>query len=97
MPQARRTDPQTSHDAAKSVKDINKTKQAILSLLRKHQSDMQLVANYSKLVRQNKAPRASESGIRSRRAELVKLGLVKDTGKRDRSAANRQMIVWGRN
>jgi hypothetical protein len=97
MPQARRTDPQTSHDAAKSVKDINKTKQAILSLLRKHQSDMQLVANYSKLVRQNKAPRASESGIRSRRAELVKLGLVKDTGKRDRSASNRQMIVWGRN
>jgi hypothetical protein len=97
MPQARRTDPQTSHDAAKSVKDINKTKQAILSLLRKHQSDMQLVANYSKLVRQNKAPRASESGIRSRRAELVKLGLVKDTGKRDKSAANRQMIVWGRN
>ena len=97
MPQARRTDPQTSHDAARSVKDVSKTKKAILSLLRKHQSDMQLVANYSKLARQNKAPRASESGIRSRRAELVKLGLVKDTGKRDKSASNRQMIVWGRN
>jgi hypothetical protein len=97
MPQARKTDPQTSHDAAKSVKDVSKTKQAILRLLRKHQSDMQLVANYSKLARQNKAPRASESGIRSRRAELVKLGLVKDTGKRDKSASNRQMIVWGRN
>jgi len=97
MPQARRTDPQTSHDAANSVKNINKTKKAILVLLRKHQSDMQLVANYSKLARQNKAPRASESGIRSRRAELVRLGLVKDTGKRDKSASNRQMIVWGRN
>lgn len=97
MPQARRTDPQTSHDAAQSVKDVSKAKKAILSLLRKHQSDMQLVANYTKLVRQNKAPRASESGIRSRRAELVRLGLVKDTGKRDRSASNRQMIVWGRN
>ena len=97
MPQARRTDPQTSHDAANSVKNINKNKKAILVLLRKHQSDMQLVANYSKLVRQNKAPRASESGIRSRRAELVRLGLVKDTGKRDKSASNRQMIVWGRN
>ena len=97
MPQARRTDPQTSHDAANSVKDVSKTKKAILVLLRKHQSDMQLVANYSKLVRQNKAPRASESGIRSRRAELVRLGLVKDTGKRDKSASNRQMIVWGRN
>ena len=97
MPQARRTDPQTSYDAAKSVKDVSKTKKAILVLLRKHQSDMQLVANYSKLVRQNKAPRASESGIRSRRAELVRLGLVKDTGKRDKSASNRQMIVWGRN
>jgi hypothetical protein len=97
MPQARRTDPQTSHDAARSVKDVSKTKQAILSLLRKHQTDMQLVANYTKLVRQNKAPRASESGIRSRRAELVKLGLVKDTGKKNVSASNRQMIVWGRN
>jgi hypothetical protein len=97
MPQARKTDPQTSHDAANSVKDVSKTKKAILVLLRKHQSDMQLVASYSKLARQNKAPRASESGIRSRRAELVRLGLVKDTGKRDRSASNRQMIVWGRN
>jgi hypothetical protein len=97
MAQARNTDPQTSHDAAKSVRNIPYSKKAILSLLRKHQSDMQLVANYTKLVTQNKAPRASESGIRSRRAELVKLGLVKDTGKRDLSASNRQMIVWGRN
>jgi hypothetical protein len=96
MPHARTTDPQTSHAAAKSVSEISNTKKAILSLLRKHQTDMQLVANYIKLVRQNKAPRASESGIRSRRAELVKLGFVKDTGKRDLSASNRQMIVWGR-
>lgn len=97
MPHARNTDPQTSHDAAKSVNEVTRTKKAILSLLRTHQSDMQLVANYIKLVSQNKAPKASESGIRSRRAELVKLGLVKDTGKRDLSASNRQMIVWGRN
>jgi DNA integrity scanning protein DisA with diadenylate cyclase activity len=97
MPQARTTDPQTSHDAAKSVSEVSKTKEAILDLLLQHQSDMQLVANYIKLVTQNKAPRASESGIRSRRAELVKLGFVKDTGKRDLSASNRQMIVWGRN
>jgi hypothetical protein len=97
MPHARNTDPQTSHDAAKAVNEVTRTKKAILSLLRTHQSDMQLVANYTKLVSQNKAPKASESGIRSRRAELVKLGLVKDTGKRDLSASNRQMIVWGRN
>ena len=96
MPQARKTDPQTSHDAAKSVKDVSKTKKAILSLLRKHQTDMQLVANYTKLVRQNKAPRASESGIRSRRSELVWLGLVKDTGERQKLRSGRMAIVWKR-
>jgi hypothetical protein len=42
------------------------------------------------------APRASESGIRSRRAELVDRGLVVDTGRRIRLESGRYAIVWGR-
>jgi hypothetical protein len=96
MPHARKTDPQTSKDAAKSVNNVTTTQKAILSLLRKHQTDMDLVRNYHYLVKNGKAPRASESGIRSRRAELVDAGLVKDTEARMKSPSGRMMTVWGR-
>lgn len=36
----------------------------------------------------------SSSGARSRRAELVKMGRVKDSGKRRRSSNGRMHIVW---
>ena len=90
---ARRTDPQTSHDAADSVEDITATKRHILKLLRTPKCDEQLVvmfrANGPVDLRMK-----SESGIRSRRAELVREGRVADTGKRIKLASGRQAIVW---
>lgn len=92
MPHARLTDPNTSHSAASSVQNITETQQAILQLLTLHpMTDQELVRWYQN---QLIAPRASESGIRSRRAELVEQGLVKDTGERKKLESGRSAVVW---
>jgi hypothetical protein len=91
MPHARLTDPQTSHEAAESVGNLTATKEAILKALARPGTDVDLVERYQNL---RNAPRASESGIRSRRAELVRDGLVQDSGDRVRLASGRNAIVW---
>jgi hypothetical protein len=72
MPYARTADPYTSHEAAKSVNNVTQTQQAILQLLEKPMTDEQLVNAYQA----GSYPAASESGIRSRRAELARKGLL---------------------
>jgi hypothetical protein len=94
MPFARRTDPKTSHDAAESVQNITATQQAILEICHKPITDHTLVAYYKNLADQGIVPRASESGIRSRRAELVAKGLVVDSGKRAPTYSGRSQIIW---
>lgn len=89
---ARRTDPITSHDAAESVDNITQTQSYVLRCLRRPRVDVELVSAYREY---KTAPRASESGIRSRRAELVDRGLVVDTGRRVRLESGRYAIVWG--
>ena len=97
MPHARRTDPQTSAEAAGSVRNITKTQQAILSLLINSSTDDELFVAYSKMVVAGLAPMASPSGVRSRRAELVMLGMVKDTGMKRKTVSGRNSIVWKAN
>ena len=93
MPAARITDPATSHEAAESVKNVTATQAAILKLLTAApMSDEDLIWYYQQ--GWNNFPRASESGIRSRRAELVKQGLVKDSGDRRRLQSGRNAIIW---
>jgi hypothetical protein len=73
---ARATDPQTSHDAAASVKHISELQLEILKAYKKKgpMRDDEL-CDY---IRNVKKIAASESSIRSRRAELVRdSGLVK--------------------
>jgi hypothetical protein len=95
MPHARKTDPTTSHEAAASVGNITKTQEAILKILEVVPSyDLMLVHHYNKQVLLGNVPMASESGIRSRRAELVERGLVQDSGERVRLASGRHAIVW---
>lgn len=91
MAHARKTDPTTSHAAAASVKDITTTQEFILMALHKPLTDVALVSAYRAY---KSAPPASESGIRSRRSELVALGKVVDTGARERLESGRQAIVW---
>jgi hypothetical protein len=95
VPFARLKDRETSHLAAASVDNITKTQQAILVLLRKKMTDEELVQAYFVRSSNRKAPYASVSGIRSRRAELVRLGLVKEVGFA-KSASGRKATVWSR-
>ena len=85
---ARQTDPETSHEAAASIKpaSITEMKERILEALREPRTDQELIAYFSEW----EYP-GTPSGIRSRRSELEKVGLVKvvgyghtDSGKRCR-------------
>lgn len=91
MPHARTTDPKTSHDAAKSVSNINKTQQAILEML---EWGTKTDGDIIRAIYQRYGQIASESGIRSRRSELVALGKVIDSGDRVKLPSGRNAIVW---
>lgn len=91
MPHARTTDPQTSHEAAESVKNLTETQEYILKALVRPRTDVDLLDAYRNL---KFAPIASESGIRSRRAELVAAGLIVDSGERRKTPSGRNAIVW---
>lgn len=85
---ARRGDPETSHAAAAGVKD-----------LRLSQSRVRWVLRYvGPLTDEGIWPHVSnwmsQSGARTRRAELVDLGLVEDSGVRNKTHCGRKSIVW---
>jgi hypothetical protein len=91
---ARSTDPHTSHEAAATVKNITMTQTYILGILATPMTDEHLVNTYKDLARLDPVmPWASESGIRSRRAELAKLGMVQIVG-HEYTRANRKTHVW---
>ena len=93
MPNARKSDPYTSHEAADSVVEVTDTQLAIYKLLKKPMTDQDLITAYRGLVAVRKAPMASESGIRSRRAELVQLSLIKAFGE-SKTWSGRKCLVW---
>lgn len=95
MPHARITDPHTSHEAAASVKEVTATQAIIIGLLSIPQTDEELVLNYNNLRKEHPeiVPRASASGIRSRRAELFQMDKVVPVGYA-RTESNRKAIVW---
>lgn len=86
---ARTTDPATSHAAAASVKQRpgHEAILAILDLFGPHTDEALYEWPEVRAV-------CSPSGARTRRAELVDMGLVRDTGRREKTAANRDTIVW---
>lgn len=91
-PRARRTDPATSHTAASSVAHLRHTQQVVLTLLRLEggQTDEELLLLWNDRI----ADRISPSGLRTRRAELVDMGLVRDSGDRRPLQSGRMAIVW---
>lgn len=95
MAHARHTDPSTSHEAAASVRNETATQKIILSFLEASpMTDEELVNAY-----QNGAdrfgfiPHASDSGIRSRRAELAAASKVFPVGYK-KTKSGRKAIVW---
>jgi hypothetical protein len=93
MAAARGSDPQTSHEAAESVQHVTATQQAILKLLNRPMTDEQLVKAYEVAQIVGDAPRASASGVRSRRAELYQRRLVAPVGFA-KTASGRKALVW---
>lgn len=85
---ARNTDPETSHEAAISVSGIRVSQQHIIDVLKSYgpATDEEI---YPRL-----PVKISPSGARTRRAELVAMGLVIDSGERRTTEAGRRTIVW---
>ena len=95
MAHARMTDPSTSHLAAASVKNETLTKRIILNILNdRAMTDEELVEAYRFMALHiDTVPRASDSGIRSRRAELTKDFKVFAVGYK-KTKSGRKAIVW---
>jgi len=95
MPATRSSDPRTSHWAEGSVKNLTETKLIILTLLSEGgMTDEQLIKAYRHAHDVGIAPKASDSGIRSRRAELVDDGVVWDSGRYNTTQSGRKSIIW---
>lgn len=97
-PRARRTDPPTSHNAAESVarRDVTAVQNAIRTLLHFHggMTDGELIEAYQTYAKREGFPEHSESGIRTRRSELVRLGHVEDSGATKILPSGRPSIIW---
>src|SRR3989304_9160067 len=87
---ARTTDPLTSHQAVERLA-VRNSQAKVYILLRKWGPciDEQLLAAAKK-----SGVRMSESGIRSRRAELVDLGLAEDTGEGSLTHLGNMSTIW---
>ena len=107
---ARQSDPETSHEAAASVGNLTGRQAAILRFLENLTMDTPLgratsyftdallvqayQARYRSLI--PSYPNQSDSGIRTRRKELVERGLIEDSGMRVKMPSGRKAIVWKR-
>jgi hypothetical protein len=72
---------------------LSLTQEYILKALNKPRSDQEIIEVYRNL---KFAPKVSESGIRTQRANLVRLGLVEDTGTTDLTVYGKKTKVWQR-
>jgi hypothetical protein len=96
LPIARNGDPQTSHDAAASVQEVSAAQTRLLALyaLLGQMTDTQLVDNYRQMAAGGDWPPMSDSGIRTRRHELVQQGRVVDSGNLGVTPSGRRSILW---
>jgi len=92
---ARATDPETSHQAAASV-NLTRGQRAVLAEFRIYRTltDEQLIKSLAIRATSCRDAMLSDSGARSRRAELVAAGLVRDSGLRGTTVSGRKTVVW---
>lgn len=88
---ARRSHPGTSFAAAASVKNLRRSQQAIVNLLRRFGpvTHEELIA-----LARREGLKMSVSGVRSPCAEVVRLGQACDSGKCKRLPSGRLAILW---
>lgn len=92
--------PATSFEAADSVIRPNEKQNAVLEAFKSNMPDPmhdeELIHHYHFLRSEfsDRFPQQSDSGIRSRRAELVSKGLLVNSGSRAKTRAGRSTIIW---
>ena len=96
-PVARRTDPETSHDAAASVdprrmRTLHRAQLVLLSV--EPACHTELWERYNNHRRDLGWPIVSESGFRTRVAELVGYGYVEASGRKAVLDTGRHSIIW---
>ena len=98
---ARSTDPGTSWEAARSItpEKLRKDQAAVLHAIKRWGplTDEALDAHFSRFRTTPPSPdfrTLSPSGVRTRRSELVSMGLVRDSGRKDTLRSGRKAIVW---
>ena len=88
---ARRTDPITSHLAAASVQGIRASQRMILGALVRHGPGTdEDIYRWLK----DEGHNISLSGARTRRSELVRLGIVEDSGEKTALPSRRLAVIW---
>lgn len=98
-PRARDSDPDTSHQAAASVTNVTAGQMAILWLFTtwgQPMTDVELLEHYRLAHKRwgSTFPRQSDSGVRTRRSELVRAGVLVDSGLIDVLPSGRSAIRW---
>lgn len=93
---ARHTDPAESHAAAASVEDVTAKQKAVLALIEEQGplSDHRLVELYASSYYRRGWPQQSESGLRTRRNELFRRGLIAKDSRKALLPSGRQAALW---
>jgi hypothetical protein len=96
MTHARNTDPTTSHEAAASVTRVTDKRTACLDAIRELQpcTDEELAVYYARGVAAGRWPKQSQSGLRTRRSELTREGVLRDSGMCALTDSGRRSILW---
>lgn len=95
-PVARATDPGTSWAAAGSVRNQTQVHRFLISLLRQFgpMTDEEIAHRWKHQQVEWDLPLTSDSGLRTRRKELVDMGVAEATGEERRTKSNRKTKVW---
>lgn len=99
-PRARKTDPQTSREAAASVdkRRVSDTHKLILRIFASAGElcdlDLEVVYQGRRAAAPGLYPEISDSGLRTRRSELVNGGLLADSGRKTTLPTGRKAILW---
>jgi len=88
---ARSSDPSTSWDAARQLGDLRESQKEVFALFDQPMTDEEIEIKAASL-----EVRQQPSGLRTRRRELVDLGLLHDTGGRRQNKNGNRVIVWGK-
>lgn len=97
VPTARWSDPSESHAAARSVRSTGPTHRRLMSLFKElgiGMTDSRIKGEWARKVRDEGWPPVSDSGLRTRRRELVTAGLLRDSRRRLIGDSGRRTAVW---